>query len=199
MNDNNKDIETLLKKLPTIEDNEIKEIILKIIKERNYLIKSANIDPVSGLYNRRILEKIRKYEFVTMIDIDNFKTINDTFGHDVGDNVIRIISNILKNNSRSEDHVIRYGGDEFLIIFTGGSTKIVSARMEKIRNEVKEKINIPGLNITLSIGIAPYENNKNLNDTIKKADEMMYHSKKSGKDLVFLYDNNQKIKKKTSN
>lgn len=189
MEDNNY-IEELLDKLSVIDDEELKSMILRLIEEINYLKTFANIDPLSGLNNRRLLEKIRNYEFVSMIDVDNFKTINDTYGHSIGDNVIRIISSILKNNSRSEDYIIRYGGDEFLMIFTGGTYNIITDRMDKIRKEVSEKIKIPNYNVTLSIGLVPYDDNLSLEDTIKKADELMYNSKKEGKNQIYSLKNN---------
>lgn len=189
MEEKNDYIEKLIEKLATVGDDELKEMIFRLIEERNYLINSANVDPLSGLNNRRIVDKIRKYEFVSMIDIDNFKTINDTFGHDVGDKVIRIVGSILKANSRSDDFVIRYGGDEFLVIFNGGNLKVVNERMNKIREEIKEKIKIPDYDVTISIGIAHYEYNTSIYDTIKKADEMMYYSKHSGKDTISSYKN----------
>lgn len=188
--ENNNYIEKLLEKLSIMEDEELKKMILRLIEERNYLKTFANIDPLSGLNNRRLLEKIRNYEFVSMIDVDNFKTINDKYGHSIGDNVIRIISSILKNNSRSEDYIIRYGGDEFLMIFTGGTYKTITDGMNKIRKEVSEKIRIPNYNVTLSIGIVPYDVNLSLEDTIKKADELMYNSKKEGKNHIYTLKNN---------
>ena len=185
--ENNEYINELYERLASVSDEKLKAMILKLIEERNYLMDEAKIDPLSGLYNRRVLENIHNYELVAMIDLDNFKTINDTFGHDVGDRVLRAISFTLKENSRSDDFVIRYGGDEFLIVFTGGNLDIIKERMEKIRKEVSERINLPNFNATLSIGIAPFEINCSLADTIQKADEMMYVSKTSGKDSISLY------------
>lgn len=181
-------IEKLYEKLDTVDDPEFKKLVVKLIEERNYLTNAASIDPLSGLYNRRVLENIRNYELVSMIDVDNFKTINDSFGHDVGDRVIRIVSSIIKNNSRGNDYVIRYGGDEFLVVFTGGDLKTIKERMEKIRKEVSEQIKLPNFNLTLSIGVSPYEPGCTLEDSIKKADEIMYYSKTSGKDKISTYE-----------
>ena len=180
-------INELYARLATVNDMELKKMIFKLIEERNYLINAANIDPLSGLYNRRVLENIRNYELVAMVDMDNFKTINDSFGHDIGDRVIRVVSSVLKENSRSNDFVIRYGGDEFLIIFAGGNMEIIKERMEKICQEVSEKIQLPDFEVTLSIGISPFEEGCSLEDTIKKADELMYMSKTSGKNQISVY------------
>ena len=132
-------------------------------------------------------DKIRKVAFAAMIDVDRFKTINDSYGHDVGDSVIRIVGSVLKHSTRREDFVIRYGGDEFLIVFTGGNIQTVTERIEMIRQEIKNKVNLPGFEVTLSVGVAPYQEGTTLNETIKKADEALYHSKNSGKDRVTVY------------
>lgn len=195
MKEENNYIERIIEKLAKVDDVELKEMILNLIEEREYLIKTANIDLLSGLNNRRIIERIRKYEFVSMIDIDGFKTINDTYGHDIGDKIIRIIGSILKSNTRSEDFAIRYGGDEFLIIFTGGNIEVVNERMENICKEVREKINFPDFDVTLSVGIASNEYNSTLDEAIKKADAIMYYSKKSGKNRISIYGNKTKKKK----
>lgn len=192
MVEENNYIEKLIKKVETVDD-ELKEMVLKLIEERNRLINTVNIDPLTGLNNRRVLDKIRNHKFVSMIDIDNFKTINDTYGHNVGDRIINTIGIILKNNIRSDDFVIRYGGDEFLVIFTGGDLKKVNKRMQQIQKEIREKIKILGYDVTISVGIASCEYNTSIHDTIKKADEMMYYSKKSGKNTISSYEKDSSI------
>lgn len=189
MEDQKDNIGKIVEKLDAVGDAELKDMVMKLIEEREYLISSANIDPLSGLNNRRILstDKIRNIAFCAMIDVDRFKTINDTYGHDVGDSVIRIVGSVLKHSTRREDFVIRYGGDEFLIVFTGGTLQIVTERIDRIRQEIKEKVNLPGFEVTLSVGVAPYEVGATLEETIKKADESLYHSKNTGKDKVTIY------------
>ena len=82
-----------------------------------------------------ILSEIKKVTGVLMIDIDNFKSINDTYGHDAGDYAIKEVAQVIKNTTRSSDYVCRYGGDEFMIAFVDCPAQVVKERAEKICHE----------------------------------------------------------------
>ena len=88
----------------------------RLIAEREYLANTIKIDPLTGLYNRRILPKVREIGTVIMCDIDNFKNVNDTFGHEIGDEAIKAVGHTILDNIRVGDVACRYGGDEFLLI-----------------------------------------------------------------------------------
>ena len=84
----------------------------KLIAERNYLRNVAFIDPLTGLNNRNALSRIRDFTGIMMLDVDDFKSINDTYGHDKGDEVLQKIASILLRTTRAKDCLCRLGGDE---------------------------------------------------------------------------------------
>lgn len=181
-------IELLKEKIENNEELDLKKLIYRLIEERDYLSTVVNIDPLTGLYNRRILERIRNCDIALMCDIDNFKEINDTYGHDVGDYVIKNIGNILRENTRINDYVCRLGEDEFFIGFTNCEYDFIIDRIEKIKNEINRKIKLLNYNVTISIGIAFNKDNESLIVLMKKADEALYIAKNNGKNQVSYYE-----------
>lgn len=182
-------IETILEKLEKVEDKELVSLVKKLIQERNYLSEIANIDTLTGLNNRRILPRIRDCSAAVMCDIDDFKHVNDTYGHNVGDIVLKIVTETIKRNTRINDYVCRLGGDEFLIAFVGCPEDVINKRIEDIREELSKRIVKLGLgeNITISVGIVINSNLENINELIEKADEALYESKKNGRNKVTRY------------
>lgn len=181
-------IELLKEKTNSVEDLELRRLIYKLIDERDYLSSIVNIDPLTGLYNRRILEKIRDCNIVLMCDIDDFKGINDTYGHDVGDYVIKNIGRILRENTRLNDYVCRLGGDEFLVAFTNCEYDFIIDKIEKIKEEIDNKIKLPNHDVTISIGYVFNKENEPLTALIKKANDALYLSKNNGKNQASCYD-----------
>ena len=104
-------IDQIIKKIDSIKDSDLKNNIYRLIYERNKLLESVNMDVLTGAYNRRIIDSIDNYSVIALCDIDDFKYINDTNGHDIGDRVLKVVSKILIDNSNKEDIVCRYGGD----------------------------------------------------------------------------------------
>ena len=158
----------------------------KLIEERNYLRNFANIDPLTGLNNRRALDRIRDFTGVLMLDIDDFKSINDTYGHDKGDEVIKKIASIIQRTTRAKDCVCRLGGDEFAAIFVECPHDVIKERAELIGATVRETVTLenPTRHVTTSIGFATNEFNTSLELIMKQADLALYESKKSGKDKI---------------
>ena len=158
----------------------------KLIEERNYLRNFANIDPLTGLNNRRALDRIRDFTGVLMLDIDDFKSINDTYGHDKGDEVIKKIASIIQRTTRAKDCVCRLGGDEFAAIFVECPHDVIRERAELIGATVRETVTLenPTRNVTTSIGFATNEFNTSLDLIMKQADLALYESKRSGKDKI---------------
>lgn len=185
-----KNIELIKEKLEKVEDTELKQLILMLINDNLNLKKESTVDPLTGLYNRRILEQLNKLPSVAiMCDIDNFKKINDTLGHDKGDYVIKSIGTILKKNFRKSDYVCRLGGDEFLILIVDyNNTKFVLERCEKVKREISDTIVLPNYKVTISMGIAMNNNYNLLDEIIKKADKSLYLAKNNGKNQVALDD-----------
>lgn len=176
----------------------------KQLEEANRKLKLLSIkDSLSGLYNHRHFfdeieksfdlytrknETASKKSFsVVLFDIDNFKHINDTYGHLMGDNVIRGIAEIITKNTRSSDNCFRYGGDEFAILLL--DTTIEQARVvaEKIRQIIeKTPITIGDITIdmTVSMGVASFNEEEQVSKIVNQADENLYLSKKQGKNRV---------------
>ena len=180
--------EIILRDIKKIEeiDPRLAKAIIGLIKEKNELLDFARLDHLTGIYNRRILDSVRRYSVVVMCDIDNFKNINDTYGHDKGDEILKQVAKTLSKNIRFDDVVCRYGGDEFLIIFTGCDEKVVVNRIIEIKKELLRVI--PDLKISLSSGISSYKAGSTLKDTITEADIALYKSKEKGKNLITIYD-----------
>lgn len=150
-------------------------------------------DALTGAYNRRYFEeKIRKSTVsagVAMIDLDDFKLYNDSFGHDTGDIVLITFVNIIKNCTRKTDMLIRYGGDEFLLIMPGIKEENFKNKLLQILEEVR-RADVPGyggLRLSASIG-GVLSNGSVIEDAIGRADKLMYQAK-NRKNMVVTEDN----------
>ena len=159
-------------------------------------------DALTGLYNRRYLNARLEEEWarslrhnqplsIILSDVDNFKSINDTYGHDKGDEVLKGVAQIIKNNVRKEDLAARYGGEEFVVVLV--DTGVEEARLfaERIREIVKSHTyDWMGRGATISVGVATYPKVKTgtYEELIQAADQAMYKAKVSGKDRVIVYE-----------
>ncbi|MDI6713415.1 MAG: GGDEF domain-containing protein [Thermodesulfovibrio sp.] len=175
--------------------------ITRELEKKNAQLKEAlstvkrmmNTDPLTGVFNRRAIDKMIGREIslalrhkiplsVVMIDIDFFKKINDTYGHEKGDYVLKSFANKIKKLIRKEDIFGRYGGEEFILILP--NTKIDNAYQasERIRQKI-EKMNLKGIqgNITASFGLTEILPTDNENSLIKRADEALYLAKRRGR------------------
>lgn len=157
-------------------------------------------DSLTGLANRRHMEEILQRQFyrmlrhhtpcsIIMLDVDHFKTFNDTYGHDMGDYVLKEMGRYLKENSRGEDLACRYGGEEFIIILADTDIDQAGKKAEKVRVEIAETISIPflseKLHVTVSIGVATSPNHgRNVAELIKSADKALYRAKENGRNRV---------------
>lgn len=161
----------------------------------------AKIDPLTCVFNRRSMEIMLMNQLsmanlvnaqfsLAMLDIDNFKKINDTYGHLVGDCILKNLAMIIRESLRKSDFIFRYGGEEFLILLP--FTDIDSAKyvMDKIRKKIEENIfECEGLKlkITVSIGISQFtEKTLSINTLIEEADKKLYIAKKTGKNKVIV-------------
>lgn len=140
------------------------------------------IDPVTGVYNRRYFEdEIRNMQNsagVTMIDLDDFKLYNDIYGHDMGDQVLCIVADVIKNCIRKTDKLIRYGGDEFILILSDMVRGTLRGKLLQIQEAIENATipNCPRLKLTASIGGVISEDGK-IDEAIAKADQLMYKAK----------------------
>lgn len=140
------------------------------------------IDPVTGVYNRRYFEdEIRNMQNsagVSMIDLDDFKLYNDIYGHDMGDQVLCIVADVIKDCIRKTDKLIRYGGDEFLLILSDMVRGTLRGKLLQIQEAIENATipNCPRLKLTASIGGVISEDGK-IDEAIAKADQLMYKAK----------------------
>jgi diguanylate cyclase (GGDEF)-like protein len=157
----------------------------------------ANRDYLTGLYNRRYFFDSGKSIFlkakrkktslaVVMIDIDKFKNINDTYGHDVGDIAIQEVGVVLNKNLRSSDLLSRFGGEEFCILLEDITVEDIENLFERVREDFENNIiDVDGIkvNYTVSFGIA-YGMSDSLEDMVRLADSALYNSKEHGRNQV---------------
>ncbi len=165
-------------------------------KKEEEVFQMAITDYLTGLYNRRYLETILKSAedkannrditfSVIIIDIDNFKKINDTYGHNMGDKVLVAIADVLRNTLRISDIPARWGGEEFLVFLEQTNHNGAMALAERIRKGV-EKTEVNGIKVTVSLGVAQHKKGDSYMETIERADMALYDAKKSGKNRVVL-------------
>jgi len=169
----------------------------EVLKLQEQLREQALHDPLTGLYNRRYLdesmgrEMIRAERYgrpigIVMCDIDHFKVVNDTYGHLVGDEILRIFAELLKKNSRGSDIVCRFGGEEFLLLLPDMPPDIAYQRAEKLRISLAAlPIGKEAIRVTASFGVAAFpENGKTQDALIHAADVAMYQAKEAGRNRV---------------
>jgi diguanylate cyclase (GGDEF)-like protein len=156
-------------------------------------------DPLTGLFNRRYLEETLPRELhrvqrgksplcVAMLDLDHFKRFNDTFGHEVGDLLLRELGQVVHENLRMSDIACRQGGDEFLLVLADSSLEDTRERMEQIRLLVKD-LEIRHLGkITISAGIVEAgEYGTTAGELLRAADKALYAAKQAGRDRIVVY------------
>ncbi len=173
-----------------------KFLLMKELEEKNKMLLEASItDRLTGLFNRGHLmdrfndeiERAQRYdsEFaIILLDIDNFKNVNDTYGHQAGDLVLKRVARTIHDTMRNVDCVGRYGGEEFMVILPHTGLEDAKKAGEKIRVAISEiDFGIPGLRTTISGGIAPFMHFDGT-QMIKHADENLYKAKKRGKNMI---------------
>jgi len=176
--------------------------VLEAKRLMEHLRESSLRDAMTGLYNRRFLEEYvttlvaisqrRKSTFsILMLDLDYFKQVNDTFGHEAGDKVLKTLAETLVKSARTSDMVIRYGGEEFLIILMDTGAEDATKIAEKIRAKVEEtKVALPGtvLQKTISIGVSEFPADADTFwQVVKYADVALYEAKNKGRNRVIRF------------
>lgn len=177
---------------------------LASLRMRETLRDQSIRDPLTGLFNRRFLEESLSRELeaarrrdrslsVALIDLDHFKNVNDNFGHDAGDEVLRSMADLFRTHFRSSDIVCRYGGEEFAVVLPESAANEAAARSNELRHRVK-KLMVRHKDrlidsVTLSIGIAAFpDSGATAEELLRAADTYLYESKRKGRDLVTTSD-----------
>lgn len=172
------------------------------LREQNQLLESLAVtDSLTGLYNRKKLDDILADQFalfrrnhrpftVLMLDLDNFKSINDNYGHACGDRVLADVAAILKQSVRSIDYVARYGGEEFVVVLVETGLDAALDIAERIRSEVETPHFIAGNNliaVTVSLGVThSREGDDGPDEALARADHALYEAKRAGRNQVQL-------------
>ncbi len=168
-----------------------------------YSVNAAVTDSLTGMYNRRYLEShfqrvceqlgdTHKSISAMIIDIDHFKRVNDTFGHDIGDEVLRGMAKRVQSDLRGFDTAVRYGGEEFVVLLPDSPLAAAAAAAERLCRSVAAAAmptssHDDGLNITVSIGVATaIAGQESLDDLIRRADQALYEAKKAGRNQVVM-------------
>jgi len=178
-------------------DEKFPEEIKKKLLE---LEKLASNDELCGVANRRfmkekiemLLELYKKYDMafgLAFIDADHFKAINDTYSHEMGDKVLKMISNTLLNNIRDTDLVGRWGGEEFLVVFPEIERDIFKKVTERLRfliekSFISQRNSAQLISVTVSMGATFVTEGDNVNSIVERADQLMYESKNNGRNRI---------------
>jgi len=169
--------------------------------EANYREQSVR-DPLTGLFNRRYLYETLERELlrasrrklsigIVMLDVDDFKSFNDKFGHPVGDILLQELSKLFVDNIRGEDIVSRIGGDEFVIVLPDTSKDVILERAEELREDANtigiqnEGRSFPTVTVSMGIAVFP-ENGSTISSLLKNADEALYQAKNQGRNQVVI-------------
>ncbi len=169
----------------------------ELLKEREMLQEQVTYDSLTKLLNRRKMEETLELEIerfkrcntplsVVMFDIDDFKQINDTLGHQAGDATLRLVSELIKKTVRKVDFSARWGGEEFIVLAPQTDTKGAYTLAENLRKTIEGSNILQGKKITCSFGVTDFKENETLDSFLKRVDEALYASKKNGKNQVTL-------------
>ncbi|MBU0663213.1 MAG: GGDEF domain-containing protein [Proteobacteria bacterium] len=175
--------------------------------QRIYVLEQESItDPLTGLFNRRYLDRRIVEEFqramrfeqpfsVFLLDIDHFKNVNDTYGHQIGDMVLKKLSHLITESVREVDVAIRYGGEEIMVILPNTRIENAFELAERLRKQIEETIMVaadprkrqPAIHLTVSIGVSEYQFSDgwdNAQKVLQRADKALYQAKDQGRNRV---------------
>lgn len=166
----------------------------KLEQQRN----KALLDPLTGLPNRAawserlVIEHVRSQQLNTglllaILDLDHFKSINDTYGHQAGDKVLKIIANVLRKGLRGDDFIARFGGEEFALLMPGSDLAGGTRLLERLRAAVEQcPFHFKGerVTITMSAGVAVFKPGENASQVLKRADQALYRAKEAGRNQI---------------
>jgi diguanylate cyclase (GGDEF)-like protein len=173
-------------------------VVVRNFTRQKQAERMAAMDPLTHAYNRRKLSELLDQEIkrverndksfsMVMLDIDHFKKINDTHGHDAGDYVLKRMTNLIRENIRDVDILSRYGGEEFVIILPERNLKVAIAVAERIRKVIESACFDKVGQITISAGVSDFMQGDNRESVFKKADNALYIAKNGGRNRVSVH------------
>ncbi len=182
--------------------DEEQKLRLQLETFNGQLKKEVSIDALTGAYNRRafrtILDKAIEQRdthgepfVLAIIDIDYFKRVNDNYGHQKGDDVLKAIGQHLQSHIRQSDALIRYGGEEFVICFSGINLEQANVSMEKIRHSIETLQLLEEDTITVSGGLSALRSDDIVSSLMRRADKALYAAKASGRNAIFVEEAEQ--------
>jgi two-component system cell cycle response regulator len=180
------------------EEGKLRQMTASLSARSQTLEHAALTDGLTGMHNRRYFDDaLREYlqEFeridrpigLMILDLDHFKLVNDTHGHDVGDEVLRTVAACLKDMTRYHDIVARLGGEEFAIVAPNMELEVLSRFAERIRKAVASQPVATGnvrLTVTASVGIAVWDRRESMEDLYRRADARLYQAKRQGRNRI---------------
>jgi diguanylate cyclase (GGDEF)-like protein len=171
-------------------------IFIRVITAQQHKLKTQVItDPLTGLFNRMLLQETLDYAIqqhhrsdipmtILSLDLDHFKVVNDTHGHNAGDAVLRDIGKLLQKRIRKSDKVFRLGGEEFLVLLYDANIEHGRQLGEELRSTIELLQTLPGHPVTTSIGIAALEDDENWEEWMKRCDKNLYRAKLDGRNRI---------------
>ncbi|PKM21785.1 MAG: GGDEF domain-containing protein [Gammaproteobacteria bacterium HGW-Gammaproteobacteria-14] len=176
----------------------LEETYIQLSEAMERLAEIAVRDSLTGLYNRRhfidrleeaiaLAERSGDSFHLALIDLDHFKKVNDSHGHQVGDNILQRFANIARQTLRRSDVLARYGGEEFIVLFPEGGAEDIAEVLERLRENFSTLIHddlVAGLRVTLSAGLANWRPGDNADNLTLRADEALYTAKHKGRNRL---------------
>ncbi|MEP0275418.1 MAG: GGDEF domain-containing protein, partial [Nitratireductor sp.] len=180
------------------EEGKLREMTASLSARSETLEQAALTDGLTGMQNRRYFDDaLREYlhEFrrigkpigLMILDLDHFKSVNDTHGHDVGDEVLRAVAGCLRDFTRYHDVAARLGGEEFAVVAPNMDQELLAKLAERIRKAISGLTVVSGnirLKVTTSVGIAVWDGKETAEDFFRRADRMLYQAKRLGRNRV---------------
>lgn len=177
----------------------IKKMEEQIKKDKEELARLSSIDSLTGLFNRNKFTRLVQYELdqneryhrdvsVVIFDIDFFKKVNDTFGHNAGDEILQQVAKVAEESLRTTDIIARWGGEEFLIFLPDTNEQQAFEVGESVRQNIAQKITSP-TSITCSFGVCQFQREMDLTRLVGLADKALYFAKENGRNQVIAYNN----------
>ena len=189
------EIGVIAEAIETLTEDALFQKNLELQAKNNLLDSLSKTDQLTGIANRRMMQQVIEQEIsrfnryqtpfcILSFDIDHFKAINDTHGHEVGDQVIIQLSEVIQSAIRRTDHFGRWGGEEFLLVCPQTTLDEAKVIAEKLRTSVQQHAFAHGLGITISIGVSEFQSGATLKETLVQVDQKMYLAKEKGRNRV---------------